>query len=80
MLEIIACPQCGAPAEITERFWLDSTDGPTQHLQTICMSKHWLTARAETLHYQWSPTRSQPRDTAELLSPGAPSGARQHRR
>jgi hypothetical protein len=43
MLEIIACPQCGAPAEITDRFWLDSTDGPIQHLQTICVSKHWLT-------------------------------------
>jgi hypothetical protein len=52
MLELIACPQCGAPAEITQRFWLDSTDGPIQHLQTICVSKHWLTPRAETVHQQ----------------------------
>jgi hypothetical protein len=43
MVEIIACPQCGAPAELTRRFWLDSTDSPIRHLQTICVSKHWLT-------------------------------------
>lgn len=80
MLEIIACPQCGAPAEITQRFWLDSTDGPIQHLQTICVSKHWLTPRAEMVHQQRPATRSQLRDRAELLGPGAAGGARQHRR
>jgi hypothetical protein len=80
MLEIIACPQCGAPAEITDRFWLDSTDGPIQHLQTICVSKHWLTPRAETVHQQRPATRSQPRDTAVLLGPGPAGGTRQHRR
>jgi hypothetical protein len=80
MLEIIACPQCSAPAEITQRFWLDSTDGPIQHLQTICLSKHWLTPRAETVHQQWPATRAQPRDPAELLGPGAAGGPRQHRR
>jgi hypothetical protein len=43
MLEFIAGPQCDAPAELTERFRPDSTDGPIQHLQTSCLSKHWLT-------------------------------------
>ena len=32
---------------VTERFGLDSTDGTIQHLQTICLSKHWLTPLAE---------------------------------
>jgi hypothetical protein len=70
MLEIISCPQCGAPAEITQRFWLDSTDGPIQHLRIICVSKHWLTPRSDTVDQQWPATRSQPR---------APGGARQPR-
>jgi hypothetical protein len=79
MLEIIACPQCGAPAEITQRLWLDSTDGPIQHLQTICLSKHWLTPRAETVHQQGPATRPPRGGAAELPSPGAAGGARQHR-
>jgi hypothetical protein len=54
MPDTIPCPQCGAPAQITERFWLDSTDGPIEHLKTGCLSKHWLTPLAE-----WS-RRSRP--------------------
>jgi hypothetical protein len=49
MSDSIPCPQCGAPARITERFWLDSTDGPVEHLKIGCLSKHWFTPRAETV-------------------------------
>ena len=49
MDEPIACPHCGAPAQITERFWLDSTAGPVEHLKTGCVNNHWLTPLAETL-------------------------------
>jgi hypothetical protein len=49
MGEPIVCPQCGASARITERFWLASTDGPVEHLVTGCVNHHWLTPRAETL-------------------------------
>jgi hypothetical protein len=80
MLEIIACPQCGVPAEIAERFWLDSTDGTIQHLQTICVSKHWLTPRADMVDQQWPPIRSPLGSAAELAGPGAVAGAGQHRR
>jgi hypothetical protein len=52
VLDLIACPQCGAPAEVVQRFWLTSTDGPVEHLKTSCVSKHWLTPRAETVHQQ----------------------------
>jgi hypothetical protein len=45
----IPCPQCGAPAEITERFQLGSTAGPVEHLKTGCVNNHWLTPLAETL-------------------------------
>jgi hypothetical protein len=53
----IPCPQCGAPAQITERFRLDSTAGPVEHLKTGCVNNHWLTPPAETLaHAQPDPT------------------------
>ena len=45
----ILCPQCGAPAQITERFQLRSTAGPVEHLQTGCVNNHWLTPLAETV-------------------------------
>jgi hypothetical protein len=48
MDERIPCPQCGAPARVTERFRLDSTGGPVEHLKTGCVNNHWLTPRAET--------------------------------
>lgn len=49
MDEPITCPQCGAPAQITERFWLASTAGPADHLKTGCVNHHWLTPPAGTL-------------------------------
>ena len=53
----IPCPQCGAPAEITERFQLGSTAGPVEHLKTGCVNNHRLTPLAETLaSAQPSPT------------------------
>lgn len=60
----IPCPECGAPAEITERFWLDSTDGPLEHLKTGCVNHHWLTPRAETV--QRDRFASPDRDLAAL--------------
>jgi hypothetical protein len=49
MDKAIPCPQCGAPARITERFRLGSTAGPVEHLKTGCVNNHWLTPLAETL-------------------------------
>jgi hypothetical protein len=66
MPDSIRCPQCGAPARITERFWLDSTDGPVEHLKTGRLSKHWLTPRAETVQSEQIATPD--RDLAALLS------------
>jgi hypothetical protein len=63
MDELIPCPQCGAPAQITERFWLDSTDGPVEHVKTGCERGHWFTPTAKSLHLQPSTT------TAAQLAP-----------
>jgi hypothetical protein len=57
MPDTIPCPQSGAPAQITEQFWLDSTDGPIEHLKTACLSKQWLTPLAEMVRQSRSPPR-----------------------
>jgi hypothetical protein len=66
MPDSIRCPQCGAPARITERFWLDSTDGPVEHLKTGCLSKHWLTPLADMP--QADQVATPDRDLAALAS------------
>jgi hypothetical protein len=66
MPDTIPCPQCDAPAQITERFWLDSTDGPIEHLKTGCLSKHWLTPLAEMVQAEQVATPD--RDLAALSS------------
>jgi hypothetical protein len=49
MPDTIPCPQCGASARITERFWLASTAGPVEHLKIGCVNNHWLTPLAQTV-------------------------------
>src|SRR5213595_878987 len=36
----ISCPDCGVPAEITERFSLPSTHGPVDHIVLRCAGGH----------------------------------------
>jgi hypothetical protein len=50
-VQIIACPEpsCSAPAEIVDRWVLESTDGPIEHVKTRCLALHIFTPRVETL-------------------------------
>jgi hypothetical protein len=41
-LELITCPECGAPAEVIKRFVLSSTDGPVEHVKTRCVTGPWF--------------------------------------
>ncbi len=38
--DLIACPECGVTAEVLDRFTLDSTAGPVEHLRIACLSGH----------------------------------------
>jgi hypothetical protein len=48
-LQLVSCPQCLAPAEITDRFVLESTSGPVEHLTVWCVHRHRFTVTAEHL-------------------------------
>ncbi len=47
--EYVGCPECRAPAEIVDRFVLDSTDGPLEHLKLWCVTGRWFTALTANL-------------------------------
>ena len=48
-MSITSCPGCGAPAEITERFTLASTDGPVAHVALCCAGGHHYRMAADRL-------------------------------
>jgi len=46
---LVECPACGLPAEITDRFVLDGSPGPVEHVKVVCVSRHWFTLPVEQL-------------------------------
>jgi len=51
MLHVITRPDpsCGAPAEVTDRFTLASTDGPIEHVKTLCARQHGFVVPVDRL-------------------------------
>ena len=49
MLALTSCPDCHAPAEITDRFTLASTDGPVAHVAVSCLAGHHYRMPADKL-------------------------------
>ena len=45
--EVLLCPDpvCPAPARVVDRFVLESTDGPIEHVKTHCNNGHGFTPR-----------------------------------
>ena len=41
-MDTTTCPECGSPAEITERSVLESTGGPMEHVRLQCVRRHWF--------------------------------------
>jgi hypothetical protein len=52
---VIACPECGLPAEITEQFSLSSTDGPVEHVALACVDGHYFRMPADKLSPEAGP-------------------------
>ena len=48
-MDTTTCPECGAPAEVTDRFVLESTDGPIEHVRVRCAGMHWFLTATESL-------------------------------
>src|SRR5215467_7780870 len=52
LLTVIPCPDCGVPAEVTERFSLSSTDGPVRHVALSCATGHHFRMAVDRLPAQ----------------------------
>lgn len=40
ILQLTACPECGAAAEVVDRHVLESTTGPVEHIRIRCVATH----------------------------------------
>jgi hypothetical protein len=65
-LDLVGCPACAAPAEVVDRYVLESTDGPIEHATVMCAARHRFTVlverldtprRAEEEQGRWAPKR-----------------------
>ena len=45
--DLLHCPACGRPAEITDRFTLHGTPGAVRHVKIECLAGHWFTPPAD---------------------------------
>jgi hypothetical protein len=41
-LQLTTCPECGAPADVTDEGSVDSTDGPVRVVRVHCARRHWF--------------------------------------
>lgn len=48
-MDLTTCPACGTIAEVVDRWVLESTDGPVEHLRTTCLARHWFVLPAASL-------------------------------
>ncbi len=48
-LDLVGCPECGAPAEVTRRDIVGSTDGPIELVFVQCVDRHWFSMPASML-------------------------------
>ena len=55
---MVGCPACAAPAEVIERYVLESTDGPIEHATVLCTDRHRFTVLVERLRTP-RPTREE---------------------
>jgi len=82
-MDTTTCPQCGTPAEVTDRFVLESTDGPIEHVRVQCLARHWFLASTASLaRYRAAatPTLPAPRTPADVRQPAVQRRPRPARR
>lgn len=49
-LDVVACPECSMVATVQRRGYLDSTDGPVEHVRVTCVNRHWFLMPADMLN------------------------------
>jgi hypothetical protein len=62
----LKCPDCGRPAEITQRFTLDGAPTAVEHVRVVCVAGHWFTPPTDALARYEHPSVHEPRVATAL--------------
>ncbi len=57
-MDLTPCPECGHAAEIVRRDVFESTDGPVEHAQVVCVQRHRFLMPSERLGAPAMPSRA----------------------
>lgn len=68
-VKLTACPQCDAPAEVTDYGLVHSTDGLVRTLQVRCLRRHWFLLAEDSLDAPQGAGASRVPRTAVLSAP-----------
>lgn len=71
---LLDCPECGLPAEATDRFVLEGEPRPVEHVKLVCVAGHWFTPPVDLLpvadqHLLTAPEIAQTEASAIRRSP-----------
>jgi hypothetical protein len=77
-ITIVACPDpdCGAPATISARWTWPSTDGPVEHVQTLCLNGHCYTQAQPKAAAPWPAPNGSTIRARTSISPPSPAADR----
>lgn len=48
-LQFVSCPDCSMIATVQWGVYLESTEGPVEHVRVTCVYRHWFLMPADTL-------------------------------
>jgi hypothetical protein len=73
-LNLLSCPECEMPAEVTDLFSLYSTEGPADHVALACVAGHYFRMALDRLSAE---AQLQLRDAHDCpaLSRSLPTGS-----
>ncbi len=68
-IDLTECPECGAAAHVADRFVLESTDGPVEHVRLACARRHCFLMPAASMVRSTAPADPATRATGGARPP-----------
>jgi hypothetical protein len=65
LVEIVDCPECGAPAELESWSSLPSTGEQLEHVKVLCIGRHWFLMPRDVLVHRATAARARAEESVQ---------------